>query len=336
MSSFRTKRQTAMNVASRKPSEICCFPQRGKSFAAAAKVLLLLLAGLAVCNPTTADVVFKANFTFLPPSPAPGQAVSFTDTSAGLPTSWSWDFGDGSKLSCNDSTCRNPTHFYTDPRTYDVTLRITLKQGQSGISDAMTRSIAISQPGVPPVAPSNLVAAASSSSTTSLRWADNSNNETGFKVERKTGTSGTYAEIARQGPDQNFFSDSGLAPTTPYCYRVRVTNADGDSGYSNESCATTLPPPGVSPVAQFVVRPGLAEPEQTVSFFDASTGSPSSWSWSFGDGSTSLAPNPTHVFSSAKSYTVTLTVANVLGSSSTARTFAVTAPPQLLSEFPVP
>src|ERR1700693_330612 len=344
MSWFRTTRQTTMNVGFRKPSGIRRFPQRGKSFAAASKVFLLLLAGLAVCNPTTADNVFKADFTISPSSPAPGQPVSFTDATRGLPTSWSWDFGDGSALlSCNNSNARNPMHTYAVAGTYTVMLRIILlgqgsdpRSGSIGLSDQVTKSVPVSQPGVPPVAPSSLVAIASSSITTSLRWLDNSNNETGFKIERKTGISGTYAEIARPGPDRSFFNDSGLAPTTPYCYRVSATDADGDSGYSNESCATTLPPPGAPPVAQFAVRPGSAEPGQTVAFFDASTGTPSSWSWSFGDGSASSAPNPTHVFSTMKSYTVSLTVTNALGSSSTTRTVAVTAPLQIFSEFHVP
>src|ERR1700693_4142484 len=127
MSWFRTTRQTTMNVGFRKPSGIRRFPQRGKSFAAASKVFLLLLAGLAVCNPTTADNVFKADFTISPSSPAPGQPVSFTDATRGLPTSWSWDFGDGSALlSCNNSNCRNPMHTYAVAGTYTLMLRIIL------------------------------------------------------------------------------------------------------------------------------------------------------------------------------------------------------------------
>src|SRR5437016_1233233 len=99
-----------MNIVFRKPCGTCRLPQPGKSFAAASKVFLLLLAGLAAGHPMAADTVFKADFTFSPSSPAPGQPVSFTDATKGLPSSWSWDFGDGSNLSCNDASCRNPTH----------------------------------------------------------------------------------------------------------------------------------------------------------------------------------------------------------------------------------
>ena len=47
-----------------------------------------------------------------------------------------------------------------------------------------------------PSAPANLTAAAASASQINLTWRDNSTNETGFRIERKTGTSGTYTEIA--------------------------------------------------------------------------------------------------------------------------------------------
>ena len=48
-----------------------------------------------------------AAFTFSPASPQTNALVTFTDTSAGSPTSWQWSFGDG-----GTSTLRNPTHIY--------------------------------------------------------------------------------------------------------------------------------------------------------------------------------------------------------------------------------
>src|SRR5437899_259782 len=105
------------------------------------RILLVLLCGLAAGHPMAADTVFKADFTFSPSSPAPGQPVSFTDATKGLPSSWSWDFGDGSNLSCNDASCRNPTHTYAAPGTYTVTLRVVLKVAQYGQSDQATKSV---------------------------------------------------------------------------------------------------------------------------------------------------------------------------------------------------
>jgi uncharacterized delta-60 repeat protein len=95
----------------------------------------------------------------------------------------------------------------------------------------------------PPNAPTNLNATAISGNQINLSWTDNSNNETGFKVERKTGIGGTYSQIATVGTNITTYSNTSLAAGTEYCYRVRATNANGDSAYSNESCTTTLGPP---------------------------------------------------------------------------------------------
>ena len=48
----------------------------------------------------------------------------------------------------------------------------------------------------------------------------------------------------------------------------------------------------------------------TVKFTDQSTGNPTSWSWDFGDGSSSMEQNPTHKYESAGDYTVALTVSD--------------------------
>ena len=73
-----------------------------------------------------------------------------------------------------------------------------------------------------------------------LLWTDNSSDETGFKIERKTGAGGTYAQIATVGASVTSYSNTGLTPGTTYFYRVRATNASGDSAYSNEASTTTL------------------------------------------------------------------------------------------------
>ena len=59
--------------------------------------------------------------------------------------------------------------------------------------------------------------------------------------------------------------------------------------------------------AAFVHSPELPLPGETVTFSDRSTGSPDTWSWSFGDGSSSNRRNPTHSYAEAGTYTVRLT-----------------------------
>ena len=91
---------------------------------------------------------------------------------------------------------------------------------------------------VVPAAPGSLAASASGT-TINLSWADNSNNEDGFRLERKTGSAGVYAQIAQLPAGQTSFSNTGLQAATTYFYRVRAFNAAGNSGYSNEASATT-------------------------------------------------------------------------------------------------
>ncbi len=89
-----------------------------------------------------------------------------------------------------------------------------------------------------PAAPTNLTARAISNSRIDIMWKDNSNNENGFKIERRTST-GSYIEIATVGPNVTAFSDTGLARKTTYYYRVRAYNDAGYSSYSNEASART-------------------------------------------------------------------------------------------------
>jgi hypothetical protein len=91
-----------------------------------------------------------------------------------------------------------------------------------------------------PVAPTNLVATAVSSTQINLSWIDNSDNETGFKLERsRNGT--TFSQLARRGANVTTFSNTGLAASTTYYYRVYAYNAGSNSAYSNVASATTLP-----------------------------------------------------------------------------------------------
>ncbi len=87
--------------------------------------------------------------------------------------------------------------------------------------------------------PSKLSAVDASTSKINLSWADNSSYESGFQIERKTGTGATYSQIADIAADQTSFSDTGLNKATTYYYRVRAYDTDEDSDYSNEADATT-------------------------------------------------------------------------------------------------
>ena len=83
-----------------------------------------------------------------------------------------------------------------------------------------------------PTAPTALTAIAFSSSAIDLHWTDNSNNETGFRIERALASPAAFSEIATVGANVNTFRDTGLAADTLYRYQVRAYNGNGNSAYT--------------------------------------------------------------------------------------------------------
>jgi len=71
-----------------------------------------------------------------------------------------------------------------------------------------------------------------------LNWVDNSGGAAKFTIERRMGTTGTYAPVATTGVGITTYTDSEIVGSTTYCYRVKGFNASGESGYSNEACAS--------------------------------------------------------------------------------------------------
>lgn len=135
--------------------------------------------------------------------------VVFTDKSTGSPTSWKWNFGDGTS-----STSKNPTHTYSKAGKYTVTLTVKNAKGNNKI--------------------------------------------------------------------------------TKYNYITVLT-------------------PLRAPVAAFSASPISGYSTLKVVFTDKSTGSPTSWNWNFGDGTSSTTRNPVHTYNKVGKYTVILTVKNAKG-----------------------
>ncbi|PKL62972.1 MAG: hypothetical protein CVV31_03000 [Methanomicrobiales archaeon HGW-Methanomicrobiales-2] len=79
----------------------------------------------------TAQVAPTAAFTANRTTGAAPLAVQFTDTSAGGPTSWTWDFGDG-----ETSTEQSPAHTYATAGTYTVSLNATNAAGSNTHTEA--------------------------------------------------------------------------------------------------------------------------------------------------------------------------------------------------------
>jgi titin len=92
----------------------------------------------------------------------------------------------------------------------------------------------------PPVAPSNLTAVAVSSSQINLAWTDNSSDETQFEISRST-NGRSFSVVATVGANVTTFANTGLTRNTKYYFRVRSSNANGFSAYSNVTMTRTPP-----------------------------------------------------------------------------------------------
>ncbi|HJQ71399.1 MAG TPA: PA14 domain-containing protein [Blastocatellia bacterium] len=127
--------------------------------------------------------------------------------------------------------------------TYYYKVRAFNGAGYSGYSNEANATITGGP--TPPAAPDNLAALTISSSSIRLTWTDRSNNETGFKIERRR-LGGVFTQIREVTAGTQIFLDTGLARLTTYSYRIRAYNAAGDSAYTATVSATTsggTPPP---------------------------------------------------------------------------------------------
>jgi PKD repeat protein len=114
---------------------------------------------------------------------------------------------------------------------------------------------------------------------------------------------------------------TGLTPATPVGGTAQATTGPEFNAFV---VRTTPPPP---PAAAFTFSPAAPQTNVAVAFTDTSTGGPTIWQWTFGDGGTSTLRNPTHTYAVAGTYTITLTATNAGGSSQTTQSVTVAAPP---------
>ena len=101
-----------------------------------------------------------------------------------------------------------------------------------------------------------------------------------------------------------------------------VAGWDRYSGYGMVDIDAAVGSGGCSPTvsAAFSGTPTSGAAPLAVNFTDASTGSPTSWSWTFGDGGTSTEQNPTYIYNTGGTYTVTLIATNACGSNTHTKT----------------
>jgi alpha-tubulin suppressor-like RCC1 family protein/flagellar hook assembly protein FlgD len=196
-------------------------------------------------------------------------------------TLWAWGKNDNGQVGTGSSTTtqyNSPTQIGTGTAWIAVSAgenhTVALKSdgtvwtwgantsGQAGDATTTNRTAPVQAIIYPeaPASPAGLTASAFSSNRINLSWTDSAT-EGWYTIERKTGSTGTYSQLATVPANVTIYADLGLFPETEYYYRVKATNLMGDSAYSTDAGATTPAlnaPTGLTAAAQSTSQIKLA------------------------------------------------------------------------------
>ena len=247
-------------------------------------------------------------FTITPPLPVPGFTanpvrgtaplmVQFNDNSTNNPILWRWDFGDGSVVT--GSNQQNPVHTYNEPGVYTVRLTVFNTAGES-----LTEATGVITVVLTPVADFT-AEPVSGPAPLLVHFTDTSDGS----PTRWLWRFGDGAYSSEKNP-YHLYEKPGT-----YTVLLTVTNRFGSDTIIKSGLieVTTVP------VASFTANRTSGTSPLAVRFTDTSTGSPTSWSWKFGDSGSSVEKNPVYVFQNSGVYSVQLTVSSATGTSTETR-----------------
>ena len=251
------------------------------------------------------DANFSANVTTV----AVSKPVLFTDSSTGYPDAWSWDFGDGSI-----SSAQNPVYSYTTTGLKTVVLRAYMSENGT-VTNTITKTNYINVTAAPPPAP--VADFTGTPTTVSLGTTVQFNDTSAYSPTSWSWNFGDSGGSSIQNPT-HLYTSIGV-----YNVSLTATNAQGSSTATktNYINVTTLAPPGASFTSN-VTSGGIPLPVQ---FTDTTSNTPTSWLWTFSDdASTSTSQNPTHTFTTAGNWSVSLKAYNAAGNNTAVRYITAT------------
>ena len=232
--------------------------------------------------------------------------VNFFNQSSGVISSFLWNFGDGTT-----SSEINPVKTYVTPSLYNVTLTVNGPGGSSNV----TSQVNVRGPQAPRAsftanptngdAPLTVQFTDTSSGVISSWFWNFGNGQTSTERNPRT----TFNNV---GTFNVFLTVTGPGGTAVAVVPVIVRSP-------------AIPPP----VASFTFAPSSGMAPLTVQFNNTSSGNISSYSWNFGDGTSSNATSPVKVYQFPGTYTVTLLTFGPGGQAAATGTVTVSTPPTL-------
>ena len=264
-----------------------------------------------VCDDLVLPEAPTASFTFSPSAPNTSTSVRFDASGSADPdgtvASYAWDFGD----STSSSAAGSATHTYSRVGWFQVTLTVTDNEGWKA-----SKTLRVE------------VKSANQIPTASFTWQVLSSSGARLLVEPRTGDRISFDASASLDPDGNIanyawdwesdgtYDATSSVPTAEHTFSAsgshRVTLRVTDDKGATAPVTKTI---GIgvrqTPQASFSFAPSQPSILDEVRFSDASTdpdGQISSWSWEFGDGTSSTERDPARTYSRKGTFTVKLTV----------------------------
>jgi parallel beta-helix repeat protein len=240
-----------------------------------------------------------ADFTASPQSGDIPLTVLFLDESTYGPTSWSWDFDDG-----DTSTEQNPTHVFTDAGDYTVNLTVSNTGGSS------YKTLVVHAQTPQPIAD---FIASPRTGYTSLEV---------FFYDQSASTTASaeyYWEFGDGGTSTEKDPVHTYSAQGSYNVKLTVTNPgpvgfeESDSIQKNDYIVVSdepIPVASILPHGWWLLSGDMPF---TVDFEGVSTYSPTTWLWTFGDGTSANQQDVSHTFTAPGVYHVTLRVFDVEG-----------------------
>ena len=245
-------------------------------------------------------------------------------TASGRKTTLTWTVSGGATLSSSPSGWFNSATIVNGSGSgsglssvlnADTTFSLTATNAV-GVSTTETVLVASGAPIVTEVSVVQTDACVSGPGVT-VSWTSTATQQESYELEITRQPNGSQKEYQTGWVDSSstshFANLGSLYGTTLYA-RVRVKQVgNGQPSDWGVSSSFTTPPAGAWPSVDFSTNPAKLRIGSPTQFTDESAGNPTIWSWNFGDSGTSGQQNPTHTYTTAGPFTVSLTATNTYG-----------------------